>query len=111
MQVFVVGQFGRDLHGRMHFSVPDTVELKDKNGSNYLVSIHVVCFALISRFVSLKLSEGSLLVTHLFSFINSLNSQKFHTTAITICSSDTFKCYHKRKTMLLDLIASQFVEL
>lgn len=43
MQVVVVGYFGCDLHGKMHFSVPDTVELKDKNGSNYLVSIHVVC--------------------------------------------------------------------
>lgn len=65
MQV-VVGQFERYLHGRMHFSVPDTVELKDKNGSNYLVSINVVCFALVSQSVLLKLSEGSLLVTPVF---------------------------------------------
>ena len=61
MQGVVVGQIGRDLHGKMHFSVPDTVELKDKNGSNYLVSIHVVCFALISRFVLLKFNKRRLL--------------------------------------------------
>ena len=53
MEVVVVGQFGCDLHGKMHFSVPDTVELKDKNGSNYLVSIHAVCFASILQFVVL----------------------------------------------------------
>ena len=65
MQVVVVGRFGCDLHGNMHFSVPDTVELKDKNGSNYLVSIHVVFFAKMSQFV--VLCEVWLLETHLFS--------------------------------------------
>ena len=30
------------LQDNMHFSVPDTVELKDKSGSNYLVSISTV---------------------------------------------------------------------
>lgn len=29
------------LQDNMHFSVPDTVELKDKSGSNYLVSIQL----------------------------------------------------------------------
>jgi len=63
----VVGQFECDLHGKMHFSIPDTVELKDKNGSNYLVSMHVVCRGTISQFV--LLAKGGSVETHLFSFI------------------------------------------
>ena len=74
MQVVVVGQFGCDLNAKMHFSVPDTVELKDKNGSNYLVSIPVICFATISQFVVLcpRLALGDM-----SDFVHSLNAQSF----------------------------------